>query len=102
MNPVRNLTKISNGVNWRIDFSSNSLKFLKQNNLEENFVIYKIKLALQKFKGENININIKKLRGEWEGFYRIRSGRMRIIVEFQFEQNRVYIEEIDWRGNVYK
>ena len=89
-------------MNWRVDFSSNSLKFLKQNNLEEKFVVDKIKLVLQKFKGENININIKKLKGEWEGFYRIRSGRLRIIAEFQFEQNRAYIEEIDWRGNVYK
>ena len=89
-------------MNWRVDFSSNSLKFLKQNNLEEKFVVDKIKLVLQKFKGENININIKKLKGEWEGFYRIRSGRLRIIAEFQFEQNRAYIEEIDWRGNAYK
>jgi len=89
-------------MNWRIDFSPTSLKFLKQNNLEEVFVIEKIKLALQKFKGENINIDIKKLTGEWEGFYRIRFGRLRIIVEFQFERNRAYIGEIDWRGNVYK
>ncbi|PIR73158.1 MAG: hypothetical protein COV26_00050 [Candidatus Nealsonbacteria bacterium CG10_big_fil_rev_8_21_14_0_10_36_23] len=89
-------------MNWRIDFSLSSLKFLRQNNLEENFIIDKIKLALRKFKGENININIKKLSGKWEGFYRIRSGRLRIIVEFQFEQNRAYIEEVDWWGNVYK
>lgn len=89
-------------MNWQIDFSANSLKFLKQNNLEENFIIGKVKLVLRKFRGENININVKKLRGEWEGFYRIRSGRLRIIVEFQFERNYVYIEEIDWRGNVYK
>jgi len=89
-------------MNWLLDFSTNSLKFLKRNNLEEDFIISKIKLALRMFKGENINIDIKKLKGEWEGFYRIRSGRLRIIAEFQFEQNRVYIEEIDWRGNVYK
>ena len=89
-------------MNWRIDFSASSLKFLKQNNLEENFIIDKIQLTLRKFKGENVNINVKKLSGEWEGFYRIRFGRLRIIVEFQFEQNRAYIEEIDWRGNVYK
>ena len=89
-------------MNWRIDFSENSLKFLKKNNLKEDFIIERIKLTLQKFKGENININVKKLRGEWEGFYRIRSGQLRIITEFQFERNRVYIEEIDWRGNVYK
>jgi mRNA interferase RelE/StbE len=89
-------------MNWRIDFSENSLKFLKKNNLKEDFIIEKTNLALQKFKGENININVKKLKGEWEGFYRIRSGQIRIIAEFQFERNRVYIEEIDWRGNVYK
>ena len=89
-------------MNWRIDFSANSLKFLKQNNLEENLIIDKIRLTIRKFKGENVNINVKKLSGEWEGFYRIRSGRLRIIVEFQFGQNRAYLEKIDWRGNAYK
>lgn len=89
-------------MNWRIDFSENSLKFLKRNNLKEDFIIEKMKLVLKKFRGEDVNINVKKLRGEWEGFYRIRSGRLRIIAEFQFERNRVYVEEIDWRGNVYK
>jgi len=51
-------------MNWLIDFSTNSLKFLKRNNLEEDFIISKIKLALRMFKGENINIDIKKLKGE--------------------------------------
>jgi len=88
-------------MNWRIDFSGSSLRFLKRNNLEESFIIDKVKLALRKFRGENININVKKLSEKWKEFYRIRSGRLRIIVEFQFEQNQAYIEEIDWRGNVY-
>lgn len=85
-----------------IDFSRNSLKFLQKNNLEEKFIIEKIKIALRKFKGENINIDIKKLSGEWEGFYRIRVGKLRIILEFQFRNYRVFIEEIDWRGGAYK
>jgi len=89
-------------MNWSINFSANSLKFIKKNNLEENVIIDKIKLALRQFQGENINVDIKKLSGKWEGFYRIRAGRLRIIVEFQFEQTQVYIEEIDWRGNAYK
>lgn len=89
-------------MNWSIDFSPSSLKFLKRNNLQEDFIIEKIKLVLRKFRGENTNINVKKLKGEWEEFYRIRSGRLRIIIEFQFEQNRAYIEEIDWRGSSYK
>jgi len=41
-------------MNWYIDFSENSLKFLKKNNLKEDLIIEKIKLVLRKFKGENI------------------------------------------------
>ena len=89
-------------MNWRIDFSANSLKFLNKNNINVSFIIDKIKLAFLKFKGESVNIDIKKLKGGWEGFYRIRSGKIRIIIEFQFEQSRAYIEEIDWRGKAYK
>ncbi len=89
-------------MTWRFEFSSNSLKFFKKNNIEETFAINKIKLALKKLKGENINVDIKKLSGKWEGFYRIRSGKLRIIIEFNFKEHRVRIEEVDWRGNVYK
>lgn len=89
-------------MNWRIDFSKDALNFLEQNNLKEDFILDKIKLALEKFNGENINIDIKKLKGKWGGFYRIRSGKLRIIVEFQFEHCRAYIEVIDWRGRAYK
>ena len=89
-------------MNWRIDFSKDALKFLEQNNFKEEFVIDKIKFTLRKFKGEDENIDIKKLKGKWERFYRIRSGKLRIIVEFQFESYRAYIDKIDWRGNAYK
>lgn len=89
-------------MKWDIGFSKNSLRFIQLNHLEEIFIIDKIKIALRKFSGENININIKKLKGEWEGFYRIRDGKLRIIAEFKFEDRFVYIEEIDWRGNAYK
>ncbi len=89
-------------MSWKISFSKDSLKFLEQNNLSEDAIIGKIKIALRKFRGENVNIDIKKLSGEWEGFHRIRSGKLRIILEFYFEDYCVYIEKIDWRGNVYK
>lgn len=89
-------------MDWRIDFSADSLKFLRRNNLKDKIVADKAKLALRKFRGETINIDIKRLGGEWEGFHRIRSGKLRIIAAFQFEDYRVYIERIDWRGNVYK
>jgi mRNA interferase RelE/StbE len=89
-------------MKWIVDFSDDSLKFLKKDKIPEDYIIEKVELTLKKLKGEDINVDIKKLKGEWEGFYRIRFGRLRIIVEFQFQDNRVYIERIDWRGNVYK
>lgn len=89
-------------MNWHISFSFNALKFIKKNNLEEDFIVDKIKLVPRKFKGENVNVDIKKLSGKWEGFYRIRVGKLRIIVEFIFEQTQAYIEEIDYRGDAYK
>jgi mRNA interferase RelE/StbE len=55
-----------------------------------------------KIKGENVNIDIKKLSGEWEGYYRLRKGRLRII----FGPNRIdkvlFVDRIDFRGDVYK
>jgi mRNA interferase RelE/StbE len=89
-------------MKWIVDFSDDSLKFLKKNKIREDYIIEKVELTLKKLKGEDINVDIKKLKGKWEGFYRIRFGRLRIIIEFQFQDNRVYIERIDWRGNVYK
>lgn len=89
-------------MNWSIELSPDSVKFLNRNRLAHNVVTNKIKLVLRKFRGEEVNIDIRKLSGKWEGFYRIRSGKLRIIAEFQFEHYQVYIDEVDWRGNVYK
>ena len=49
-------------------------------NSKWEIIIDKIKLALRKFKGMDVNISIKKLSGEWEGFYRVRFGKLRIII----------------------
>lgn len=89
-------------MNWHVDFSLDAVKFLRHNHLEDDEVMELIAYTLRKFRGEDINVNVKKLGGKWEGFYRIRSGKLRIIVEFQFERLRVYVEKVDWRGSVYK
>ncbi len=89
-------------MKWQISFSKNSLHFLNKNHLEELFIVDKIKIVIRKFSGEYVNADIKKLKGEWDGFYRIRDGKLRIIVEFKFENHYAHIEEIDWRGSAYK
>lgn len=89
-------------MSWRINTSKSSEKFLAKNKFTIDEVKELIGKTIRYFRGEDINVDLKKLKGEWKGFYRIRSGRIRIIAEFNFENSAVFIEEIDWRGNVYK
>lgn len=89
-------------MNWQVSFSREAVKFLSQSKVKEDTVVDKVMLAIKKLQGEDVNIDIRKLKGDWEGFYRIRYGKLRIILEFEFEDCRVYIDRIDWRGGVYK
>ena len=89
-------------MSWRLDLSKNAEKFLSKNELTIDEVRELLDNTIRYFKGEDININIKKLIGDWTGFYRVRTGRIRIIAEFNFENSVVFVEEIDWRGSAYK
>lgn len=86
----------------RIDLSRQAERFLENNNIHQEKITETIQQSVQKLRGENINIDIKKLQGKWQGFHRIRKGKIRIIVEFDFDAPSVFIEAIDWRGNAYK
>ena len=60
------------------------------------------KRFLMKMKGGNVNIDLKKLIGEWEGYYRLRKGRLRIIFEIIKTDQVLFVDRIDFRGDVYK
>ncbi len=47
-------------------------------------------------------LDIRKLKGEWEGFLRLRVGDIRIIFRIDFESKTIYIYHIHYRENVYK
>jgi len=53
-------------------------------------------------KGESVNIDLKKLLGDWEGYYRIRVGKVRIIFEIDKENKKIFVERVDHGGDVYK
>lgn len=89
-------------MNWVIHTSHDAEKFLAWNKIEREDVLDLIKLALQKFSGAVANVDIKKLKGAWRGFYRIRRGDLRVIASFDFERSSVLVDQIDWRGNAYK
>ena len=89
-------------MNWTISLSREAEKFLARNHIERNKVFALIKLALQKFSGGVANVDIRKLKGRWRGFYRIRRGDLRVIASFDFDRFYIFIEVVDWRGNAYK
>ena len=89
-------------MTWLVNFSAQAEKFLEQQRISKDGIYELIRKALMKFRGEQINVDLKKLGGEWEGFHRIRKGKVRIIAEFNFDNTSVFIEVIDWRGSAYK
>ena len=90
-------------MKWRVRIAQGALKFLKkEKSLSQDTVFELIEKSIRYFRGEKINIDIGQLRGKWQGFHRIRKGKIRIIAEFDFDNSVVFIKEIDWRGNIYK
>jgi mRNA interferase RelE/StbE len=89
-------------MKWNVDFSPDSLKFLARNHISELEIIEKVRLALLKFDGKDVSIDIRKTKGKWAGFHRIRTGKLRILAAFYFSAKEVFVDTIDWRGNVYK
>ena len=61
-----------------------------------------LKKFLIKTKGENVNIDLRKLSGKWKGYYRLRKGKLRIIFEVSKSAGVLFVENIDFRGDVYK
>lgn len=89
-------------MDWEIGLSRQAEKFLAKNHLSDQFVIVPIGNAMRKLFGEPTSVDIKRLSGAWAGYYRIRSGKIRIIFSFEAQERRVFVEVVDYRGNVYK
>ena len=88
-------------MKWEISFSGDAEKFMKRENLRSK-AIAEITKFLRRMKGESVSVDVKKLKGDWEGFYRIRKGRLRIIFDLNFAEHRIHVSTIDQRGGVYK
>ena len=48
------------------------------------------------------DLDIKKMKGEWEGFYRLRVGKIRIIFALSKDFDGIEVYTIGARGDVYK
>ena len=90
-----------------IKFRKNAIKFLEKANLEDAEKIQEKISQLLYFVEEQAiipftELDIKKMKGDWEGFYRLRIGKIRNVFTVNTQSGEVEIFTIGARGDVYK
>jgi len=91
----------------RVRFHSRVGKFLeKLDEKERERIRLKLKSLVSTIEAQGIipfkELDVKRLEGEWKGFLRMRSGRMRVIFRIDKEEDVFLVYGIDYRGDVYK
>lgn len=87
---------------WKIEISKQAEKFIKKENIDDNELLALMQKFINYLKGEDENNNVKKLKGKWQGYHRIKFGRTRIILKIEFKEKTIFVDRIDYRGDVYK
>ena len=87
---------------WKIGLSKDANKFIDKENIKDDELLVLAQKFINYSKGLEENIDVKKLKGEWKGFHRIRTGKIRIILKGDFKEKSIFVDRIDFRGNVYK
>lgn len=90
-------------MSFSIKINKDAKKLLeKLDNKEREKIIDKIRKFRNWLEGENINVDVKKLKGNWEGFYRLRFGGFRILIKIDIEEKIIKIYDIGIRGDIYR
>ena len=89
-------------MNFRIVYSKDADKFIEKNPKIKYGIVSEIRKIIQKHNGATVSVNIKNLEGRWKGFSRLRKGKVRIIFRLDLENGYIFIDDIDFRGDVYK
>ena len=88
-------------MKWTINYSRDAERFFEKEDIRVK-VIEELTKFLTRVKGEDINIDVKKLKGDWKGYYRLRKGKLRIIFDVDLNNRSLFVEKIDFRGRIYK
>jgi mRNA interferase RelE/StbE len=88
---------------WKIVISKQSDKFLDKNSSEvKGKIISKIRNLRDWLENrEKLTIDLKKLKGDYTEFYRIRSGNIRIIISIDNQNHIIRIQNINFRESIY-
>ena len=89
-------------MNYEISVSKNALKAIEKGILSRQELSKLLRKFVLKMEGKKVRIDIKKLKGGWKGYYRIRAGKVRIVIKPNFVKKVIEVERIGSRGEVYK
>jgi len=86
----------------KIDLSKHADKFIEREGITDDEIFSMIQQFINYSKGLDENIDVKKMKGKWKGYYRIRIGKIRMLLRMDFKEQTIFIDRIDYRGSVYK
>jgi mRNA interferase RelE/StbE len=87
---------------WQIKLSKQSASFSEQEHISDDRILALVKKVINHTRGQAENLDIKKMKGAWKGYHRVRIGKIRMILKIDFEKHTVFVDRMDFRGNVYK
>jgi len=80
---------------FKIKIRKGCRKFLKKLSLKDRErILSKIRDFMGWLLGENVNVDVKKLKGRWKDFYRIRTGKIRILLKVHPEERLIEISRV--------
>ena len=90
-----------------VRFRKQPIKFLKKSNPQEiENIRSSIKLITLSIEEQGIipftELDIKRMKGDWKGYYRLRIGKNRVIFTVDFNSRDVIIYAIGAREDIYK
>jgi len=87
---------------WKINLSKQTDKFIKKKKIRDDEILLLMNKFINYCKGSDENINVKKMKGKWKGYYRIRISKVRMILKVDFKEWTIFVDKMDYRGRVYK
>jgi mRNA interferase RelE/StbE len=88
-------------MKWTVEYSRDADRFMQAEAIQDDCKKL-IEGFLRKLQGGSVNIDVKKLKGRWKGYFRIRKRRLRIIFSIDTGSRFLYVERVDFRGDAYK
>jgi len=86
----------------KIELSKQADRFAEKEGITDDEIVSMIQKFINYSKGLDINIDVKRMKGKWKGYHRIRIGKIRMLLRMNIKERTIFIDRIDNRGSVYR